>query len=113
MYAQVQGVADLLRPWFAGPPEPLTNTLPPQSLGDPDSRWVCVDGINLHYKEVRPARAGWFEVHSWRASLLYLDGTEVLYEETHIFGALPMLQVALPSKNRSFRTWCRYVKAIC
>ena len=57
VYAQVQGVAALLRPWFAGPPAPLTDTVPPQSLGDPDSRWVCVDGVDLHYKEV---------CHLWR-----------------------------------------------
>ncbi|KAK9821989.1 hypothetical protein WJX81_003986 [Elliptochloris bilobata] len=51
----VQGVAELVRPWFAGQPPPLTDTLPPQSLGDPDSRWVCVYGVDLHYKEVGPA----------------------------------------------------------
>ncbi len=48
-------VAELVRPWLAGAPEPLRDTLPPQSLGDPDSRWVRVNDIDLHYKQVCPS----------------------------------------------------------
>ncbi len=48
-------VAELVRPWLAGAPEPLRDTLPPQSLGDPDSRWVRVNNIDLHYKQVCPS----------------------------------------------------------
>ncbi|CAL8466073.1 g5609 [Coccomyxa elongata] len=51
-------VADLVEPLIAGPPEPLQDTVPPQQLGDPDSRWIEVDGVNLHYKDTGPQAPG-------------------------------------------------------
>ncbi len=29
--------------------------MPPQTLGDPDSQWVRVSDIDLHYKQARAA----------------------------------------------------------
>ena len=47
-------VEDLVQPFISGPPEPLQDTVPPQQLGDADSRWIEVDGVNLHYKDTGP-----------------------------------------------------------
>lgn len=47
-------VEELVQPFVLGPPEPLQDTVPPQQLGDPDSRWIEVDGVNLHYKDTGP-----------------------------------------------------------
>jgi hypothetical protein len=33
------------------PVPPLTDTLPPRALADPDSRFVTVDGLEVHYKQ--------------------------------------------------------------
>ena len=33
---------DLLQPFLLGRPEPLTDTVPPQQLGDADSQWIEV-----------------------------------------------------------------------
>ena len=51
-------LADLVEPLIAGTPEPLQDTVPPQQLGDPDSRWIEVDGVNLHYKDTGPQAPG-------------------------------------------------------
>ncbi len=51
-------VADLVEPLIAGPPEPLQDTVQPQQLGDPDSRWIEVDAVNLHYKDTGPQAPG-------------------------------------------------------
>ena len=48
-------VGELVRPWLAGRPEALKDTVPPQMLGDPDSQWVRVSDIDLHYKQARAA----------------------------------------------------------
>lgn len=40
---------------MAGRPEALKDTVPPQTLGDPDSQWVRVSDIDLHYKQARAA----------------------------------------------------------
>ncbi len=44
-----------MRPWLAGRPEALKDTVPPQTLGDSDSQWVRVSDIDLHYKQARTA----------------------------------------------------------
>jgi predicted alpha/beta-fold hydrolase len=49
---------DLLQPLVLGTPEPLTDTVPPQDLGDADSRWIEVDGISVHHKDVGPKAPG-------------------------------------------------------
>ena len=36
---------------LSGPPEPLTDTVSPQSLADADSCFAEVDGVTLHYKD--------------------------------------------------------------
>ena len=40
---------------FLVPVPPLTNTVPPADLADADSRFVEVNGLTVHYKEVIPA----------------------------------------------------------
>ncbi|MEW5308478.1 MAG: hypothetical protein WDW38_000436 [Sanguina aurantia] len=44
-------VQDLLEPLLQGPPQPLTDTVSPLSLGDKDSRFIVVRGVSIHYKE--------------------------------------------------------------
>ncbi len=51
-------VNDLVQPFILGPPEPLQDTVPPQQLGDADSCWIEVDGVNLHYKDTGPQDPG-------------------------------------------------------
>jgi hypothetical protein len=33
-------VSEIVQPLIKGRPEPLTDTVPPQQLGDPDSKWI-------------------------------------------------------------------------
>ena len=51
-------VSEIIQPLIQGQPEPLTDTVPPQQLGDPDSQWIQVDGVNLHYKDIGPKTPG-------------------------------------------------------
>ena len=44
-------VTELVQPWLAPDPAPLLDTQPPETLGDPDSRFIPVDGVLLHVKE--------------------------------------------------------------
>lgn len=46
-------VDDLLQPFLLGQPEPLTDTVPPQQLGDPDSQWIEVL-LNASMNRPRP-----------------------------------------------------------
>ncbi len=53
-------LSDLVAPLLTDDPgaaEPPPVTRSPQELADPDSRFVDVDGVNLHYKECRPEAA--------------------------------------------------------
>ena len=43
---------ELMDPWLLPAPAPLTDTLPPSHLADPDSRFILVDGIRVHYKQI-------------------------------------------------------------
>lgn len=43
---------ELLDPWFAPPPPPLTDTQDPALLGDGDSRFIDVQGLRVHYKQI-------------------------------------------------------------
>ena len=64
-------IEDLVGPLLAGPPQPLTDTLPPERLADTDSRFVDVGSefpLRLHYKLREP---GLLE-----AGLEPLDGTD-------------------------------------
>ena len=51
-------MSEIIQPLIQGQPEPLTDTLPPQQLGDPDSQWTQVEGVNLHYKDYGPKSPG-------------------------------------------------------
>ena len=44
-------VTELVQPWLAPDPAPLMDTQPPETLGDPDSRFILVDGVLLHVKQ--------------------------------------------------------------
>ena len=50
----VPALQELIQPVLAGPPPPLTDTVTPQQLADPDSRFLEVDGVTLHYMERGP-----------------------------------------------------------
>ncbi|KAG2487620.1 hypothetical protein HYH03_013759 [Edaphochlamys debaryana] len=52
------GITDLVAPLLMGPPPPLTDTVAPDQLADPDSRFVTVRGVRLHYKVREPPGAG-------------------------------------------------------
>lgn len=51
-------VTELVAPWFAAAPEPLLDTLPPRALADPDSKFITIEGVELHYKDYGPAQPG-------------------------------------------------------
>lgn len=51
-------VSEIIQPLIKGRPEALTDTLPPQQLGDADSQWIQVEGVNLHYKDYGPKTPG-------------------------------------------------------
>lgn len=44
-------VGDLVAPLGPGPPPPLAGTVPPTALADPDSKFVQVNGVTVHYKD--------------------------------------------------------------
>ena len=54
---------------FLIPVPPLTDTLPPQDLADPDSRFVNVKGLSVHYKEVGQGEPTLILLHGFGASL--------------------------------------------
>ena len=51
-------MSEIVQPLIQGQPQPLTDTVPPQQLGDPDSQWIRVEGVNLHYKDYGPKTSG-------------------------------------------------------
>ena len=51
-------MSEIIQPLIQGQPQPLTDTVPPQELGDPDSQWIRVEGVNLHYKDYGPKAPG-------------------------------------------------------
>ncbi|KAG2438239.1 hypothetical protein HYH02_010940 [Chlamydomonas schloesseri] len=46
-------IQDLIAPLLQGPPQPLTDTVSPEALGDLDSRFLDVGGLRLHVKSRR------------------------------------------------------------
>ncbi len=51
------------------PVPPLTDTVPPADLADPDSRFVAVNGLTVHYKEVGQGEPTLILLHGFGASL--------------------------------------------
>ena len=47
-------MSEIVQPLIKGLPEPLTDIVPPQQLGDPDSKWIQVEGVNIHFKDYGP-----------------------------------------------------------
>jgi pimeloyl-ACP methyl ester carboxylesterase len=60
-------VAALLVP-FLVPVPPLENTVPLEQLADPDSRFVDVDGLQVHYKEAGEGEPALLLLHGFAAS---------------------------------------------
>ncbi len=54
---------------FLVPVPPLTDTVPPADLADPDSRFVAVNGLTVHYKEVGQGEPTLILLHGFGASL--------------------------------------------
>ena len=51
------------------PIPPLANTVAPEELADPDSRFVEVDGLSLHYKSTGTGKPSLVLLHGFGASL--------------------------------------------
>jgi pimeloyl-ACP methyl ester carboxylesterase len=54
---------------FLVPVPPLEGTLPPEQLADPDSRFVEVDGIRIHYKTMGAGEPTLVLLHGFGASV--------------------------------------------
>ncbi len=83
-------VAVLIGP-FLVPVTPLEGTVPPEQLADPDSRFIEVDGITVHYKMAGSGQPVLFLLHgfgastfSWREVIGPLSemGTVVAFDRT-------------------------------
>jgi pimeloyl-ACP methyl ester carboxylesterase len=48
---------------------PLEGTVPPEQLADPDSRFVEVDGLKIHYKTAGQGEPVWVLLHGFPASV--------------------------------------------
>ncbi len=59
----VLGIGPLLVPI-----PPLTDTLPPEDLADPESRFINVNGLKVHYKQVGSGRPYILLLHGFGAS---------------------------------------------
>lgn len=53
---------------FLVPVPPLEGTVPPEELADPDSRFVEVNGITVHYKMAGSGRPAFLLLHGFAAS---------------------------------------------
>jgi pimeloyl-ACP methyl ester carboxylesterase len=53
---------------FLVPVPPLEDTVPPASLADPDSRFVEVEGVRIHYKEMGEGEPAMILLHGFGAS---------------------------------------------
>ena len=60
-------VAALIVP-FLVPVRPLENTVPPQQLADPDSRFLDVNGIDVHFKQAGSGDPALLLLHGFAAS---------------------------------------------
>jgi len=53
---------------FLVPVPPLEGTVPPEQLADPDSRFIEVNGITVHYKMAGSGRPAFILLHGFAAS---------------------------------------------
>jgi pimeloyl-ACP methyl ester carboxylesterase len=66
---------------FLIPVPPLENTVPAESLADDDSRFIEVNGVNIHYKKVGDGEPVFILLHGFGASLFsWREVTEPLAE---------------------------------
>lgn len=74
---------------FLVPVPPLEDTVPVEQLADPDSRFVQVNGLDVHYKQVGDGEPALFLLHgfaastfSWREAMAPLanEGTVVAFD---------------------------------
>ncbi len=54
---------------FLVPVPPLEGTVPPEQLADPDSRFVEVNGVNIHYKMAGEGEPVFILLHGFAASI--------------------------------------------
>ena len=54
---------------FLVPVPPLENTVPPEELADPDSRFVTVDDVEIHYKAAGEGEPALILLHGFAASV--------------------------------------------
>jgi pimeloyl-ACP methyl ester carboxylesterase len=54
---------------FLVPIPPLDNTLPPEQLADPDSQFIDVNGLRVHYKEAGQGEPALILLHGFAASI--------------------------------------------
>ncbi len=78
----------IVGPFFV-PVSPLKNTQPPQSLADPDSQFVTINNLNVHYKRTGSGEPVLILLHgfgastfSWREVMepLAANGTVIAYD---------------------------------
>jgi len=53
---------------FLVPVKPLQNTLPPESLADPDSQFIEINGLSVHYKRMGTGEPALILLHGFGAS---------------------------------------------
>jgi len=74
-------IALLLVVPFLIPVPPLENTVPAESLADPDSKFIEVNGVNVHYKSYGQGEPAFILLHGFGASLFsWRDVTAPLSE---------------------------------
>ena len=54
---------------FLIPVPPLEGTVPPQQLADPDSRFIEINGLAVHYKQLGQGQPTFILLHGFGASL--------------------------------------------
>jgi pimeloyl-ACP methyl ester carboxylesterase len=76
---------------FLIPIPPLENIVPPEELAEPDSQFVLIDGVNVHYKTAGSGKQALILLHGFGASTftwhkvmkpLAQDHTVVAYDRT-------------------------------
>lgn len=69
--SQVQKLRqELVDPWFAPTPAPLSDTVEPELLADADSQFIDVQGLRVHYKICKgdPSQPAVLMLHGFNGS---------------------------------------------
>jgi hypothetical protein len=82
---------------------PLEDTVPPEQLTDPDSRFVDVNGLQMHYKMAGQGAPTLVLLHGLGANVFsWREVMEPLAE----FGTVIAFGCAFPRCVTSARSWC-------